>query len=673
MCGIFGIVASSQSDYSKEFLSKSLYHLASLSESRGKDSSGLCTFDQEKEQITVTKAPLPISKLLKKQEIKKAISCAFMIGDYAKYAFGHARLVTNGSQLKQENNQPIVKDGLVGVHNGIIVNADTLWEQHQAIKRNYEIDTEVMLARLREELNHSISIESAVSGSIKEIYGTVATAIVADDLNNLILATNNGSLYTLHNNKDLLIFASERYTLVDLIDKVNLSQIGEFRIQQVQANNGVIVDLSNYSTREFTFKLEKEIIEDETKKSKVPIIIQNIVSGEEQLSAIVDLNQIHLNPHATKERSMLDYPSEKIGTLVRCTKCILPATFPFIHFDQQGECNYCKSYIKKNQARPIEELEHLVDPYRRSNGSPEVIVPLSGGRDSTYVLHLIKEELGLNPVAYTYDWGMVTDLARRNVARICGKLGVENIIVAANIHWKRENIRKNITAWLKKPALGMIPLFMAGDKYFFYYAHKIKKQLGVDLEIWGVNHLENTNFKTGFAGLAPQFDKKWIYSLSMKNQLKLFGFVGKNMIQSPKYINQSILDSLGSIASRYITPKSNYFHFFDYFQWNEKVIEETIINHYDWEKAVDTDSTWRIGDGTASFYNYIYTLVAGFSENDTFRSNQIREGMITREMAMEFVEKENEPRYNSLKWYLEIIGLDYTDTINAINKIPRLY
>jgi len=42
-------------------------------------------------------------------------------------------------------------------------------------------------------------------------------------------------------------------------------------------------------------------------------------------------------------------------------------------------------------------------------------------------------------------------------------------------------------------------------------------------------------------------------------------------------------------------------------------------------------------------------------------------------MAMEFVEKENEPRYNSLKWYLEIIGLDYTDTINAINKIPRLY
>ena len=97
------------------------------------------------------------------------------------------------------------------------------------------------------------------------------------------------------------------------------------------------------------------------------------------------------------------------------------------------------------------------------------------------------------------------------------------------------------------------------------------------------------------------------------------------------------------------------------------------MNKYNWEKAVDTDSTWRIGDGTASFYNYVYTLIAGFSENDTFRSNQIREGLISREEGLDLIYKENEPRYNSLKWYLNIIGLDFNDVINKINKIPRLY
>ena len=61
----------------------------------------------------------------------------------------------------------------------------------------------------------------------------------------------------------------------------------------------------------------------------------------------------------------------------------------------------------------------------------------------------------------------------------------------------------------------MIPLLMAGDKYFFYYSEKIKKQNGIKLNIWGINDLENTDFKTGFAGLAPQFDKKkYIFSVS---------------------------------------------------------------------------------------------------------------------------------------------------------------
>ena len=65
---------------------------------------------------------------------------------------------------------------------------------------------------------------------------------------------------------------------------------------------------------------------------------------------------------------------------------------------------------------------------------------------------------------------------------------------------------------------------------------------------------------------------------------------------------------------------------------------------YDWEKAPDTSTTWRIGDGTAAFYNYVYHLVAGFSEHDTFRSNQIREGQITRVEALALIEPPEDPR-----------------------------
>ena len=61
---------------------------------------------------------------------------------------------------------------------------------------------------------------------------------------------------------------------------------------------------------------------------------------------------------------------------------------------------------------------------------------------------------------------MVTDLGRRNISRMSSILGVENIIVAANIETKK-NIKMNLEAWLKKPHLGMISLLTAGDKHFF--------------------------------------------------------------------------------------------------------------------------------------------------------------------------------------------------------------
>ena len=98
-----------------------------------------------------------------------------------------------------------------------------------------------------------------------------------------------------------------------------------------------------------------------------------------------------------------------------------------------------------------------------------------------------------------------------------------------------------------------------------------------------------------------------------------------------------------------------------------------MLNHYDWEKAPDTSTTWRIGDGTAALYNYIYYTVAGFTEHDTFRSNQIREGQLTREEALTLVEGENQPRYQNIRWYLDALGMDFKDVIDIINSIPKLY
>lgn len=123
---------------------------------------------------------------------------------------------------------------------------------------------------------------------------------------------------------------------------------------------------------------------------------------------------------------------------------------------------------------------------------------------------------------------------------------------------------------------------------------------------------------------------------------------------------------------RSFTEKSDYYHVYDYWRWDEKLIEDT-LDYYNWEHAEDTNATWRIGDGTAAFYNYIYYTVAGFTEHDTFRSNQIREGDMTREEALELVKDENRPRYPNIRWYLDTLGMDFSSTIKRINEIPKLW
>ncbi len=158
----------------------------------------------------------------------------------------------------------------------------------------------------------------------------------------------------------------------------------------------------------------------------------------------------------------------------------------------------------------------------------------------------------------------------------------------------------------------------------------------------------------------------------MGDVMKMSQYYMGQFIQNSDYINSSLLDTFTAVMSYYVIPH-NYFRLFDYIPWNEETIDDVLLNEYDWECANDTKSTWRIGDGTAPFYNYIYCTVAGFTENDTLRSNQIREGMLERDEALRLVYRDNQPRFDSMKWYFDTISVNMGEALDVINKIPKLY
>ncbi|MGI9505664.1 MAG: hypothetical protein ACR2RE_21720, partial [Geminicoccaceae bacterium] len=302
---------------------------------------------------------------------------------------------------------------------------------------------------------------------------------------------------------------------------------------------------------------------------------------------------------------------------------------------------------------------------------PNCLIAVSGGRDSCYGLHVAKKELGLKPAAFTYDWGMVTDIARRNTSRVCAKLGIEHILVSADIDKKRENVRKNVEAWLRRPDLGTVPLFTAGDKQFYYYANKLKRQLGVDAIIFCENgRLEKTWFKAGFCGIDEGSRRLW--NISLAEKLKLGAYYGRAFATNPAFLNGSLVDTFKAYIASYYLPH-DYLQLFNYVDWREDEVERVLRAEYGWEFAPDAETSWRIGDGTAPFYNYIYHTIAGFTEFDTFRSNQIRAGHLDRDTALARIGVDNRPRFEAIREYLNLIGVNFDKAIRIIESIPRLY
>lgn len=357
--------------------------------------------------------------------------------------------------------------------------------------------------------------------------------------------------------------------------------------------------------------------------------------------------------------------------VIRCKKCVLPASAPFIDLDADGVCRHCRSDTPTTDTLKHAELERIADELKSSLAGSNCIVGLSGGRDSCYVLHYVVKELGLKPVVFTYDWGMLTPTGARNQDRMVQALGLERVNVADNIDGKRRNIRRNLLAWLKRPELGMIPLLMAGDKHFFASARTLKKELNQSAMFFGITDIEAEDFKEGFCGIkAESFveDKKH-YRLFMSQKAQILAYYAKQFLLNPRYINLSIPETIYGFYAYYVMPHEYATNLFAYVPWNEEQIVSTLRESYNWESEPDSPVTWRTGDASQPLISFLYLALADFTENDFLRSNQIRRGMLDRDTALTLLTQENVVRMDGLRYCCDLIGVDADMVVSRVKEV----
>ena len=120
-----------------------------------------------------------------------------------------------------------------------------------------------------------------------------------------------------------------------------------------------------------------------------------------------------------------------------CKKCVFPETKPDLSFNNDGICSACETALSKSKeidwAKREMEFKEIIEKYRKNDIGYDCLIPISGGKDSTYQSYFMKEVCGMNPLCVCFETTFATDLGKQNLDNI-SKLGIDVI------HFKKNHL-----------------------------------------------------------------------------------------------------------------------------------------------------------------------------------------------------------------------------------------
>lgn len=308
----------------------------------------------------------------------------------------------------------------------------------------------------------------------------------------------------------------------------------------------------------------------------------------------------------------------------------MPHTKPDLHLDEEGICNACRSYEKRKEVdwdKRKQELLILLEKYRRNGSNWDCIVPVSGGKDSTYqVIRML--QLGLNPLCVTSTTCDLSEIGRKNIENI-KKLGVDYVEFSPNP--------------IIRAKLNRIGLMEVGDISWpehigiFTIPVRAAVQYNVPLLVWGEN---SQNEYGGPAAAADNntLTRRWLeefgglLGLRVSDLTETYGIEQKYLLpyQYPSDEELQRVGVTGLFLGHYIPwdglsnaliAQANGF-----LTLNETV-EGSMVNY----ENLDNHQT--------GIHDYFKFLKFGFGRTTDIACLHLRRGRITRQDAIEIVKK----------------------------------
>lgn len=211
--------------------------------------------------------------------------------------------------------------------------------------------------------------------------------------------------------------------------------------------------------------------------------------------------------------------------LTYCKHCVMPDTKPDLHLDDQGVCNACRSYEKRKEVdwdlRHAELLQILARYRRPDGGNWDCIVPVSGGKDSTYqVVRML--QLGLNPLCVTSTTCDLSPLGRQNIENL-KHLGVDYVEMSPNPLIRAKLNRIGLTqvgdiSWPEHVGIFTIPVRAA-------------VQFNVPLIVWGENSQNEYGGPAAAAG-NNVLNRRWLEEFGGLLGMRVSDLIGLDGIEA---------------------------------------------------------------------------------------------------------------------------------------------
>ena len=184
-----------------------------------------------------------------------------------------------------------------------------------------------------------------------------------------------------------------------------------------------------------------------------------------------------------------------------CTRCVMPDTRPGITFDEQGVCAGCRTAEEKdsiNWDARFKEMEALCDRYRgKGDSGYDCIIAVSGGKDSHFQVHTMKERLGMTPLLVTVEDNFpMTEAGKHNIRNISEAFGCEIIALKPNIKAQKRIMRKTFEKY-GKPTWYL-------DRLIYTYPVHMALNFKIPLLVYG----ENVSYEYGGAGAVESYSAR---------------------------------------------------------------------------------------------------------------------------------------------------------------------